>query len=227
MSIEDILAEVGEEKAAIINAHIESIRQAEMRKGIEASKKKGAENTKLIGELARYKDALREAAGIEDFGEDPAETIREKIAALKGNQQPGKTGDSDAIKALKKQLDEVTAKMTEKEQMAEQANAKYRNSKIAAHLSKEMSGKFRGVDLAIRDWIRENKVKINDNDEIVFIGSDESDVYEPKKFLETYAKENPDLVISQQIPGGGSAGNRVDYKKVKQISTDNYEKLQT
>jgi hypothetical protein len=32
-------------------------------------------------------------------------------------------------------------------------------------------------------------------------------------------------VISQQIPGGGSAGNRVDFNKVKQISHDQFNKL--
>jgi hypothetical protein len=32
-------------------------------------------------------------------------------------------------------------------------------------------------------------------------------------------------VISQQIPGGGSAGNRVDVNKVKQISMDQFQKL--
>ena len=67
MDLQEILSEIGDEKAAIVNAAI----LAEKRLGIDASKKKGAENTKLISELAKVKDALREVAGIEDFGDDP------------------------------------------------------------------------------------------------------------------------------------------------------------
>jgi hypothetical protein len=70
MNFDEILAEVGEEKAAVIQSHLDSVKLAERKIGISTSQKKGAENTKLISENARLKDAIREAAGIDDFGDD-------------------------------------------------------------------------------------------------------------------------------------------------------------
>jgi hypothetical protein len=230
MDLQEILSEVGEEKAAIINAAI----QAEQKKGIDTSKKKGAENTKLIQELARLKDALREAAGIEDFGEDPVETIKAKVSELKTVKQPEGVKDIESLKAsimaevrasAKKETEALRAQLAEKEKAAEMAQTKFRNAKITSQLSEQMNGKIRGHDYVIKDWIREGKVKLDDNDQIVFVGQDETDLIDGKKYLDQFTKERSDLVISQQIPGGGSAGNRVDVNKVKQISVDQFQKL--
>lgn len=233
MNFEEILAEVGEEKAAVITAHVESVKLAEKKIGIDASKKKGAENTKLISENARLKDAIREAAGIEDFGDDPAETIRQSIAALKTGK-PDKTTDIDAIKASlvaeikagnKKEIDALKAQIAEKEKAAEQAQTKFRNAKITSQLSDVMNGKIRGHDFVIKDWIREGRVKLDENEKVVFVGADETDTIDSKKFLESFTKERSDLVISQQVPGGGSAGSRVDVSKVKQVTMEQFSKL--
>ncbi|MBE3142023.1 MAG: hypothetical protein IMZ53_15725 [Thermoplasmata archaeon] len=232
MSFEEILAEVGEEKAAVITAHVESLKLAERKIGIDASKKKGAENTKLIAETARLKDAIREAAGIEDFGDDPAETIRQSIAALK-TVKPNNAAEGDAIKVLEtkfqKQMADMkngfTTQLAEKDKATEQAQTKFRNAKITSQLSEAMNGKFKAHDLAIKDWIREGKVKLDENDQVVFTGQDETETIDTKKYLESFAKERSDLVISQQIPGGGSAGNRVDVSRIKQISMDQFTQL--
>lgn len=225
MDLQEILTEVGEDKAAIINAAI----QAEQKKGIDTSKKKGAENTKLIQELARLKDALRDVAGIEDFGDDPVETIKAKVSELKTAKQPDKSKDEDVVKAVearfKKQFDELKNSLAEKEKAVTEAQTKFRNAKITTALSEQMNGKIRGHDYVIKDWIREGKVKLDDNDQIVFVGQDETDLIDSKKYLDQFTKERSDLVISQQIPGGGSAGNRVDVNKVKQISLDQFQKL--
>jgi hypothetical protein len=232
MNFDEILAEVGDEKAAIITAHVDSVKLAERKIGIDFSKKKGAENTKLISENARLKDAIREAAGIEDFGDDPAETIKEKIAALK-TVKPNNAAEGDAIKKMedsfKKQLNDLkttfSTQIAEKEKAAEQAQTKFRNAKITSQLSEAMNGKIRGHDFVIKDWIREGKVKLDENEQIVFVGQDENETIDSKKFLESFTKERSDLVVSQQIPGGGSAGNRVDVNKIKQVSMDQFTKL--
>ena len=227
MDLQEILTEIGDEKAAVINAAI----AAEQKKGIDASKKKGAENTKLISEIAKMKDAIKEVVGIEEFGEDPVETIKEKISALKA-AKPAITND-DAIKNLeasfKKQLAEMknsfSTQLENEKKEAEIAKEKYRNSKITEKLSKEMANKIKGHDIQIENWILKNKVKLDENDNVVFIGDSDDETIDSKKYLETFAKERSDLVISQQIPGGGSAGNRVDFNKIKQISTDQFINL--
>lgn len=233
MDLQELLAEVGEEKAAIFNAAIEAAKQAEAKKGIEASRKKGAENTKLIAEIAKLKDAVKEVAGVDDLGDDPVETIK---AALKTVKQPDTAKDIDSLKAsiiaevkasTKKETDALRAQLAEKEKAAEQAQTKFRNAKITSQLSEQMSGKFRAHDLAIKDWIREGKVRLDENDQIVFVGQDETETIEPKKWLETYAKERSDLVISQQLPGGGSAGNRVDISKAKQMTLADFNTLES
>jgi hypothetical protein len=227
MDLQEILTEIGEEKAAIVNAAIAS----EQKKGIDASKKKGAENTKLISEIAKMKDAIKEVVGIDDFGDDPVETIKEKISALK-TAKPTVTND-DAIKNLeasfKKQLVEMknsfNTQLENEKKEAEIAKAKYRNSKITEKLSKEMANKIKGHDIQIENWILKNKVRLDENDNVVFIGDSEDETIDSKKYLETFAKERSDLVISQQIPGGGSAGNRVDIGKIKAISIADFNNL--
>jgi hypothetical protein len=115
--------------------------------------------------------------------------------------------------------------IAEKEKATEQANTKFRNAKITSQLSDAMNGKIRGHDFVIKDWIRENKVRLDENDQVVFVGQDETETIDSKKYLDSFTKERSDLVISQQIPGGGSAGNRVDVNKIKQVSFDQFTKL--
>jgi hypothetical protein len=228
MDLQEILSEIGDEKAAVITAVIE----AEKKKGVDASKKKGADNTKLIAEIARLKDAVKEAAGIEDLGEDPVEMIKQTITGFKAAKQTNNT-DSDVAKTLeasfKKQIAELKKgfedQLANEKKEAEAAKAKYRNTKIAEKLAKEMSGKFSGHDVQIENWILKGKVKLDDSDNVVFIGESDEDLIDHKKYLETFAKERSDLLITQQTPGGGSSGQRVDPKKVKQVSMDQFAKM--
>jgi hypothetical protein len=229
MDLQEILTEVGEEKAAVIQAAI----TAEKKLGIATSSKKGAENTKLIAEIAKYKDALREAAGIEDFGDDPVTKIKESIAALRA-VKPNNATEGDALKALEqkllKQQKESEARfqaiIAEKDKATEQAQTKFKNAKITSQLSDAMSGKIRGHDYVIKDLIREGKVRLDENEQAVFVGQDETETIDSKKWLESFTKERSDLVISQQIPGGGSAGNRVDASKMKQMSLADFNSLE-
>jgi hypothetical protein len=232
MDLQEILTEVGEEKAAIINAAISMAADKEKKLGIEASKKKGVENTKLLDKLAKIQNATKEVLGIDDLGDDPVETIKQKITELKTEKaDPAK--DGDAIKALETRFQKTIAdlktgfqtQIAEKEKAAEQAQTKFRNAKITSQLSDVMNGKIRGHDFIIENWINKGKVKLDENEKVVFVGEDETEVVESKKYLESFAKERSDLVISQQVPGGGSAGNRVDVSKVKQISMDQFTKL--
>ena len=232
MDIQEILSEVGEEKAKIITDHYNALIDVEKKKGVDASKKKGAENTKLIAEVAKMKDTLKEVFGIDDLGEDLSETVKSAVSNLK-TAKPDNATNGDAVKAieerLNKQIREIKASMQkqvdDEKRKSEEVQSKYRNSKITSQLSDAMNGKIRGHDFVIKDLIREGKVRLDDSENVVFVGSDENDVFDTKKFLETFMKERSDLVISQQVPGGGSSGQRVDIKGMKQISHDQFQKL--
>lgn len=231
MDLQELLTEVGEEKAAIFNAALEAAKQAEAKKGIEASRKKGAENTKLIAEIAKLKDAVKEVIGVDDLGDDPVETIK---AALKTVKPVNGSGSFDELKSsleasFKKQLAERDRtwqdKFDQEKREKESVEKKFRDNRISSKLSEAMNGKFKGHDIQIENWILKGKVKLDENDQVFFIGQDETDLIDQKKWLENFSKERSDLVISQQLPGGGSAGNRVDIGNTKQISMDQFTKL--
>jgi hypothetical protein len=212
MDLQAILADVGEEKAAVIMAAIED----EKKRGVAESRRKGEDVKKHITEIAKLKDALRDTLGVEISGDaDLRELLAGKVETLKSGMVP----DSE-VKKMAKQLDAITRSFTEAQAREEQTRAKLTTAKISNALAQKMSGKFHGHDLAIEKLISSGRVKINDADQVVFVQDDlEIDV---DKGIETFRKERPDLVINKQSAGaGGTQGTHSKDTKFMSLSAFN------
>ena len=191
MGLQELLAELGEEKAAVVNAAIE----AERTKGITESRRKGEEVKKHITQVARYKDALRDTFGIDEIPDDA--DLKEILAE---RAKPAKKADSD--EKWKREIDKLRKQFEDKERSEQALRQQLNGKKIADRLSSIMKDTFHGSDLIIKDFISSGRVKLTDDENVVWIDG-ESEI-EVEKGVEAFRKSRPDLVKNVQKAGGGS-----------------------
>lgn len=232
MDLKELLTEIGEEKAKIVNDAIAAAALVEKNKGIEASKKKGAENTKLIDKVAKTKDIVRDETGVDlgDFSDEQIEAFRQKLTELKTKKTDGGGSGDGVLEARLKKQEKLVAdlqnQITEEKATAKTAQAKFQNAKITNKLTEATKDRFKGNDVLIENWILKGKVKLDDNENVVFVGESEGETIDQKAYLEQFAKDRADLVISNQIPGGGSAGGgNKDVSKLKQLTLSDFNNL--
>jgi hypothetical protein len=220
MSLQDIITKykISDDEVTEINGLI----QAEKDKGISESKKKNKEVLEVKTELNKIRDMLRGNLDLDPDGdlEEQAKVLKEKLEKSTAKAEAGSLAElEDRLKKdFDKRLKESEAKAqkqidTEKAEK-EAVASKFRNSKISQILKKAMGDQFIGSDLAIKDFIRENKVKLTDDETVIFVDGD--DEVELAKGLEKFKKDNPDLVRNTQSPGsGGGSKSTVDVKNKK------------
>ena len=212
MELNEILEKLEEDERAIVTAAIE----AEKTRGIEASRKKGQDVNKFMSEANKLKDTLR-ALNI-----DPAGNVEEQIENFKNRldkmSKESEGGDTIA-KGLQKQIAEITKKLEASAKTEEEARRKYTSAKISESLSKAFGDSIYGVDLAVKDLLSSGRVKLRDDESIVFVnGNDELDLSEG---VETFKKSRPDLVKNNQRPGGASAPHGTKTNKTMPLSEFN------
>jgi hypothetical protein len=192
MDLQSILAELGEEKAAIVQAAID----AEKNRGIESSRKKGSENTKLLSEIARIKDAIKDTLEIDDIPSDA------DLKELIGSRVKKGSETSSEFEKVKRDLAKLSAQLAEKEKQEAKLQQELTYKKINEKLATHMRDAFHGSDLLIKDIISSGRVKLIDDDNVVFLdGDSEIDIL---KGIESVKKSRPDLVKNIQQTGGGS-----------------------
>jgi DNA repair exonuclease SbcCD ATPase subunit len=214
MELTEILDEIGEEKAAIINAAIE----AEKNRGIEASRKKGEDVKKFMTVSNKLKDSLR-ALNIDPDGnlEEQISEARTRIEKLSKESE----GGNDQVKSLQKQMADILKKLEASEKEKETVNRKLTTTKLSESLSKAFGDSIYGVDLAVKDLITSGVVKLSDGDKVVFLdGDNEIDLDEG---VNSFKKKRPDLVKNTQKSGGGSSPQQG--KGVKVISQSEYDSM--
>lgn len=202
--------------------------EAEKNLGITESRKKNKEAQTVRAELNRLRDLLKANLELDPEGE-----LEEQITALKEKlQKSSKTSDDDGksnaeIEKLRKEMKAMTdrfQKQIDEEKTAKEAvQQRLRNSKIKEVLDKAMGDVFIGKELVIKDFIREGKVKLTDDENVVFVDGD--DEIELTKGIDLFRKNNSDLVRNNQVPGSGGSPKVDVGKKGNKISQEQYESL--
>lgn len=209
MTLEELIAEVGPDKAAIITAAL----QAEKDRGVSESRKKGEEVKKLLTLANRYKDVLR---GLDlDPESDDLETQLETVKKNLGN---GKQ-----VPEYEKQLKALTARVDKAEKDAAEKTQRLRTAKLTQKLQGALASKLIDgtPEYIIDGLITKGRVKVSEDDETVLWNENGTDI-DFDKGVESWLKSNPSLVKNVANAGGGSAGSgKPQGKTMKRDAWDN------
>jgi hypothetical protein len=192
-----------------LESFVESLNQ----KGIDESRKKGAEIKKHLTAIATLKDFIKNKFSIDPDGdmEEQAKPILEKLEKANKPPEGGSLQELEAritanFKKAEKELNEKWQKKLDDEAAAKLAvETKFKNSRITEILSSMIGDSIPAKDFVIRDFLSAGKVKLTDDNKVVFVDGD--DEIDSVKGLDEFKKKNPHLVISQQAPGSGGSGN--------------------
>ena len=191
MTLEELLTEIGEEKAAVVKEAI----QAQKNRSIVEAKKKS---------LGIALDALR--ASLTEAGIDPDGDIQAQLDEMRKPPKGGKTDENAELtkaelKKVQRELADLKTAFTTEQTAKTEALAKLNRAKLTEVLSKQLDGRVHGQDMVIENMILTGKVKIGDDEQPVFVqGDTETDL---KTGVDKWMKENPKLVINQTKPGSG------------------------
>jgi hypothetical protein len=201
MALEEILKELGEEKAAVIAGAIEAEKQA----GISAAHAKSSEIKKWMTEANRLRDEKR-ALGLE-----PDADLSEFVSSLKAEPKQKPISDAERkLNATLKEIDEYKTRL-QKEQEKNARAAIY--SEATKHLESVPAR-----DYVIKAWIADGKVKVDESGRVLMVEGDTDIPLD--KAVDVFIKNNPHLVSSGQRPGSGSAGSTsMAGKKVMRVET--------
>ncbi|MCX6224235.1 MAG: hypothetical protein NTV01_05715, partial [Bacteroidia bacterium] len=209
MSIQDIAAKysISEEDVAVVNSLIES----ERNKGIEASRKKSKEVLDKMTALNKLRDTLKE------LGMNPDDDLEVQTASFKEKlSKSGTSSDNSEIEKVMREVSGLKKRLEEKEKIEVELSGKLRNKTITEILSQAMGDNFHAKDLTIKDFIREGKVKLTDDNNVVFLDGNEE--IELPKGIDAFKKARPDLVKNIQSGGSGSGRVIIDGKGKKTLS---------
>jgi uncharacterized FlaG/YvyC family protein len=204
-SLEEILKPLSDEESGVVRAAI----QAEKDRGVEASRKKGQEVEKLLTEVNKFKDFLRD-----DMEFDLDKDLKEQLEAAEAAAAQGGEGDSKKasdlekqVKTLTKQVETLTTQLTEKEKIANEKSDRLRVTKLTEILRKSIGEKVHSSDFVIKGLIRDGTVKFADENEdtAVFILNGTEMPFD--KGVQDFLKGNPGIVKNEQAGGGGSGGD--------------------
>lgn len=195
-----------------ILADIDAMVDVEKQTGIKSKNKVDAEAKKLRESLksaTSYKTTL-EALGFKDGETDIEEftaELKEKLAG-KGGGAPD-TELAKQVKALTKRLDASEKEKTEAVAKATEMTQKQRTRTLTDQLSKALlneKGQPRmfGQDLVVKDLVSSGRVKLTDDEKVVFVNGEETTDMETG--IKQLATERKDLLINYQQGGGGTGG---------------------
>jgi hypothetical protein len=209
MDFQEVVAKLGEDEKGVVLAAIE----AEKQRGIEETKRKGAENAKLRRENEGFKTAIKNTFEFDVTNVDELPTVLSKFKTQTVN-------NSDFVP--KKDFEFLKNQIAEEKALREAANKEIRNGKIAEKLNKIIGESFHAADYLIRDMISSGKVRLTESGDVAYVEGDEE--VEITKGIEKLKKARPDLVKNTSRPGSGGAGGGKDKSK-KEISLDEFNSL--
>jgi len=215
-ALEEIVAALGEEDGAVVTAAIE----AEKSRGIEASRKKGAEISKHMTTANRLKDAMRE------LELDPDSDVSPQVSALKAKiAKAAETGASasDMERRFQKQIDDLKKVVDDERKEKEAARQQLTNATLKEQLSKAFGDSVIGVDDTIELMILKGKAKLNESGSPVFVDGDgEVDLIAG---VEAFKKANPSRVKNTAHPGGGSTPGTSGKPNGKKLSRAQFDTM--
>ena len=194
MQLDDVLSKLTDDEKLVVTSAIDS----EKSRGIDETRKKSQSVQKYMTELNRLKDIIRNS------GLDPDEDIEEQITSLKdGLREKPKSDLERQVLTLTKQVKFLTDGMVEKTKEAETEKGKYRNTKLTQVLGSSIGEKIHATDFVIRGLIRDGKVKLDEDENVVWVEGENE--IEFGKGVDTFLKANNTIVKTQQTPGTGSS----------------------
>jgi hypothetical protein len=215
-TLEEIIAEVGEEKAAVIHAAIE----AEKTRGIESSRKKGGEVTKWMTEANRLKDTIRE------LEIDPASDLAPQIATLKAKiDKAAASGDTQSAmeRKFQQQIDAINKSLEAERKEKVEAQTRLSHATIKEQLSKAFGDSVIGAEDTIELMILKGNAKLNDAGKPVIVDNDvEVDL---TAGVEAFKKANPSRVKNTARAGGGSSGGSGGSQGGKVLTMSQFETM--
>ena len=195
--LERSLTESKNPQAAEIMEFVRSAIENEKQTGISSKRKANAE----AQNLRRWKTKLEEL-GYD--GEDP-EAMAEWLAKQKAPAAPDANQPNPEIDKLRKEFKRAQEALAEKTAEAARVKATADSRAIKAKLTEALRDKMFGHDLLADTLISQGKVKLADDESVVFVnGEDELDF---EKGVRKLLESRPDLLKNTQSPGAKS-GNR-------------------
>jgi len=195
MTLQELLVEIGEEKAVLVKEAIE----AEQLKGIAKAKENNGKLSKATTELIRLKGIV-ENVGLDLDGDtdQQIEDLKQRLTAAAGK----KKGEPDPeVAKLGKELASLKKLLADKDAEATEAKQKLTNAKLTERLTKALGDKVVAHDYVIKDLIRNGQVKLVDDAVLWVDGEEETDF---DKGVEKFVKANPTLLKNTQRPGSGA-----------------------
>ena len=209
MDLQEVVGSLTEEQKSVVLSAIE----AEKVRGIDESRRKGAESAKLRSENIKFRDAIKNTFEVDLNSVDELPDVLSKFKTQTVNRNdyvPTKDFES-----LKKQI-------AEERSQREKAEANLRNSKLAERLTQVYGDTFHARDLLIQQQIASGSVRLTDSGDVVYVeGDDEIDI---TKGMEVLKKKRPDLVKNNTRAGGGSSAGTKD-KNIKEMTLDDFNAL--
>jgi len=206
MELQDVVSSLTDEQKNVVLSAIE----AEKTRGIDESRRKGAEAAKLRKEAEAYRTAIKNTFEVDVSNVDELPGVLSKFkTSTMDNSQYVPVKD---FEFLKKQIAEEKA-------LREASNRELRNSKTAEKLSKVIGDTFHASDYLIKDLIANERVRLTESGDVVFVDGDEE--IEAVKGIEKLKKSRPDLVKNISKPGSGGAGGK-ENKGSKTISESEF-----
>lgn len=224
-NLEDVIKALPAEDAEAVSTALSTVKaevEAEKTKGINSYKDAKSETNRLLNKFKPIEKALQEA-GLDLNDEGLADAIK----AAKSNQS-GKSELEKSLATLQRQVKDLTESNAEKEKQAQESAAKLRQKMISEKLTKAFDGKLiDGVtDYIIRTMTLDGKVRVTDDDGIVFVENGEEISFD--KGLENWMKTNKPLLRNTQKSGGGSSGGRGERQpESPTMTTEEFKKLPT
>ena len=215
---EEIVGGLDDEDKAVVQGVVD----AEKARGIEASRKKGADVTKWMTAANKLKDAIRE------LELDPDSDVGPQVAALKAKiTKATETGASasDMEKRFQKQIDELKKIVDDEREAKELANKQLTNATLKEHLSKAFGDSVIGAEDTIDLMILKGKAKLNDEGKPVIVeGDTEMDL---NAGVEAFKKANPNRVVNNSRAGGGSSagGSGGKGKQEKTLTREQFDTM--
>jgi hypothetical protein len=214
-TLDEILSEVGDDKAAIIRAAID----AEKTRGIEASRKKGTEVSKWMESANKLRDSLRELELDPDADLSPQiATVKEKIAKATSAHAP-----NGEIAKLQKTVDDLLKKSAQAEERERAAQQKLSQATLTDHLRKAFGDSVYGADAQIKLMVLEGRAKLTDDGKAVIVdGDNELDI---AAGVEAFKKSHPEIVKNTATPGGGSSAGSGGKPQGKTITAAQFDAM--
>lgn len=191
MTFEEVLSQLSDDQKSVIVAAVE----AEKTRGIEASRKKGADVNAWMTKANKRADIIKR------FDLDPdADDLEAQVEAITSKLRAGSPATTaPEIDALKRQISALTLKSEQAEKRALEKTRQSAKSQAVSFLKGKIVAESEIVDALFARGI----LDIADDGETVFKQGDT--ILPFTDGIGQYLKENPHLVLNSQKPG--SEGN--------------------